>query len=1029
MALLTAGAAMANSYFYIDDFEVNPSSGNQITVPVKAHFDGRLNGFDLNITYPEGITPVGAVAGEDMTLTYMDKNGQNQTSAIPLSQGAGFMRFISAITYAGYWNTPNGIAAYGAVKWEAGDHEEMILLTLEVAEGFTGGSILLDATMSSGNDARGGTIDSPTTGSSECHVTVESGPGPDPDPDPDPVEPGNYFYIDNFEINLNASNRITVPVKAHFDGRLNGFDVTITYPEGLTPVNAVAGRDMTLTYLNKNGQAQTSTIGLSYNEVFTRFISAITIGGYWNSPSGLAMYGAVKWEAGDHDEMILLTMEAADGFTGGDILIDATMSSGQDVRGGIINSPARGTSECHVTVKSDPVVSDGNYFYIDDFEVDPSASNQITVPVKANFDARLNGYYLEITYPEGLTPVKAVAGRDMTVAYMDKNGHNQTKAIPLNKNDELTRFVGAIDFGGYWYGPNGLEMYGAVKWDAGIHEEMFLLTLQVDEDFDGGDILVHSEMSSGYDNRGGALPSMVVADDACHVTVAPIPVAKTPVPFISYDNETATLTVWSDVEGAMVSVYINDVDMGQFENQYTHEFTRTDENQEFDIVAYAKAEGKSVSDYVNLTITVEALSAEPEPADDNVLKLADAQAVRGQTVVIPLLLNNATDITAFQTDVYLPEGFEMVKQDGEFLIETSSRLSDHIVMTNTLPDGSVRILCYSPMLNPIDGNEGELVYITVKVPDNAEGGDYTMSLKNNKLTTTAYEELRCANTYSTLNVLPYIMGDANNSGTVTVTDVVLAARYALDYDLDGFVFGAADVNGDGEITVTDVVLIARLVLYPQSGALMRAPAIVNLNEAMSGEDFNIAAGETRTVTIALDNTLNYTAFQLDMMLPDGMTASNFRLTNRAASHVLDFNTLADGHVRLMCYSTELATIDGSEGALLTFDVTAVGNVEGNINVDGIEMVTADFQTLMLDAFAMNVNGVTAVNEIAAATRIYSDGHDIFVESPVDQVLTVSDMAGRAQQVKVIAGHNVIANPGNGVYIVAARGKTAKLMLK
>ena len=1026
MALLTAGAAMANS-FYIDDFEVDPQDTNQITVPVKAHFDARVSAFQVDITLPEGLTASNLEAGSDLTLSYLDKNGNNQTMTANLYK-SGFNTFLSAISTPGYWNSPSGLEMYGVVKWEAGDYDEMVLLTLDVASNFTGGEILVNYDLSSGNDTRGGTIGSSVRGESECNVTLGNTPNPDPDPDPE-VPGDNYFYIDNFEVNPNSSNQITVPVKAHFSGRLNAFDVTFTYPEGLTPVNAIPGRDMTLTYMDAAGRTQTRAFALSQSEDHTHFITAITQGGYWYGPNGLEMYGAVKWEAGDYDEMILVTLQVDADFNGGDIVFDATFASGEDTRGGTIGNTATGNSVCHVSLRPDPVVTSGCYFFIDDFEVNQVVSNQITVPVKAHFDGRLNGYYLEITYPEGLTPVRAVAGRDMTVAYMDKNGVNQTKAVPLNKNDELTRFVGAIDFGGYWYVAGNLEMYGAVKWEAGTHEEMFLLTLQVDENFFGGDILIHSEVSSGRDTRGGNIVGTIIEETVFHVLTAVEPMDKTPAPSVSYDNETATVTVWSDVEGAMVSVYINDEDMGQYENMFTYTFPRGEANEDYDIIAYAKADGMLVSDYVTLTVTVEAEPVEPDPVpDNNILKLADTEVVRGQTVVIPLLLTNETDVTAFQTDIYLPAGFEMMKQDGEFMIETSGRLSDHIVMANTQADGSVRVLCYSPMLNPITGNDGELIYITVMVPDNAEG-EYTLSLKNSKLTTTAYEELRLANTYSTLNVQPYITGDANNSGTVTVTDVVLAARYALNYDPEGFVFGAADVNGDGEITVTDVVLIARLVLYPNSGAPMRAPSLMDLNELMSGEDFNIAAGETRTVTIALDNTLNYTAFQFDMMLPDGLTASNFRLTSRAASHVLDSNIQPDGSVRLMCYSTELATIDGSEGALLTFDVTAIGNVEGNITVDGIEMVTADFQTLFLDNFAMNVNGVTAVNEIAAATRIYSDGHDIIVESPVDQVVTVSDIAGRAQQVKVIAGYNVIPNPGDGIYVVGARGKTAKLMLK
>ena len=40
------------------------------------------------------------------------------------------------------------------------------------------------------------------------------------------------------------------------------------------------------------------------------------------------------------------------------------------------------------------------------------------------------------------------------------------------------------------------------------------------------------------------------------------------------------------------------------------------------------------------------------------------------------------------------------------------------------------------------------------------------------------------------------------------------------------------------------------------------------------EDFTISPGETRTVSILLDNEAEYTAFQSDLYLPEGLTAAN-----------------------------------------------------------------------------------------------------------------------------------------------------------
>jgi hypothetical protein len=44
-------------------------------------------------------------------------------------------------------------------------------------------------------------------------------------------------------------------------------------------------------------------------------------------------------------------------------------------------------------------------------------------------------------------------------------------------------------------------------------------------------------------------------------------------------------------------------------------------------------------------------------------------------------------------------------------------------------------------------------------------------------------------------------------------------------------------------------------------------------------------------------------------------------------------------------------------------------VDGNITVDGTEMVTTHCQTVMLDRFSIGVNGTTGVNEMAAGKTV------------------------------------------------------------
>ena len=357
---------------------------------------------------------------------------------------------------------------------------------------------------------------------------------------------------------------------------------------------------------------------------------------------------------------------------------------------------------------------------------------------------------------------------------------------------------------------------------------------------------------------------------------------------------------------------------------------------------------------------------------DNYLSMRDTTAFHGETIVIPVAMTNADQIVSFQTDIFLPEGLEIVQEDGEYLIDPSDRMTrTHSLLSDDVSSGAVRVLCYSSNYKPFTGNSGDdLFYITVKVADDADG-DYTIQLRNTLFTTSDFNEIVAPDVAGNVNVFAYILGDANNNGTVTVTDVVVTSQYVLEMNPNPFVFAAADVNVDGNITVTDVSRIAWMVLNPTLNVPLRAPALWNNGDCISAEGITLNEGETRTVSIVLDNEMAYSAFQLDLMLPEGLTPSNFRLTDRAGSHSFDVNTLVNGGIRTLCYSPSLTAINGHEGALLTFDVMATGDVMGNIRVDGIEFVTTDCQTVLLDGFAIAVNNASSVNEFVKGKTIAS----------------------------------------------------------
>lgn len=77
----------------------------------------------------------------------------------------------------------------------------------------------------------------------------------------------------------------------------------------------------------------------------------------------------------------------------------------------------------------------------------------------------------------------------------------------------------------------------------------------------------------------------------------------------------------------------------------------------------------------------------------------------------------------------------------------------------------------------------------------------------------------------------------------------------------------------------------------------------------------------------------------------------------------------------------------------------------------------------------SLNSTTDVHELAMNSKIYAEGLNIIIESPIEQSAVISDISGRARSVNLQAGRNEIPVNASGIYIVRIREKTTKLMLK
>lgn len=145
----------------------------------------------------------------------------------------------------------------------------------------------------------------------------------------------------------------------------------------------------------------------------------------------------------------------------------------------------------------------------------------------------------------------------------------------------------------------------------------------------------------------------------------------------------------------------------------------------------------SVTDLPYLLCMGENAGADDETASpdnyDNTLMFGDLTTAAGKEVVLPIKMKNTCDISAYQFDLYLPEGFTVaVDEDGMEKIEVGSRTTSrrHVIDCAKQKDGSVRVMSYSMKNALFKGEHGAVAEITVKAAGDLKAGTYQIKATN-----------------------------------------------------------------------------------------------------------------------------------------------------------------------------------------------------------------------------------------------------------------------------------------------------------
>lgn len=236
----------------------------------------------------------------------------------------------------------------------------------------------------------------------------------------------------------------------------------------------------------------------------------------------------------------------------------------------------------------------------------------------------------------------------------------------------------------------------------------------------------------------------------------------------------------------------------------------------------------------------------------NELVMPCVSVTSGESLQIPVLLDNETELSAFQCDVYLPEGMALdLDSDGEFDVKLNPErtTSSHKIMTSMLSDGAVRIAVYSTSNKTFKGNNGELFYLNLTTDAETEG-EKNISLKKVIFSTANAEKVLLEEVTAKILMVKYqprncfiVRDTIVTAGSSFLLPVVLTNESELSaFQCDVYLSkgltllvtedGDSDVRLDEERATSSHVIMA----YAQNNGSIRVVSYANPTKNFSGNN-------------------------------------------------------------------------------------------------------------------------------------------------------------------------------------------------
>lgn len=206
-----------------------------------------------------------------------------------------------------------------------------------------------------------------------------------------------------------------------------------------------------------------------------------------------------------------------------------------------------------------------------------------------------------------------------------------------------------------------------------------------------------------------------------------------------------------------------------------------------------------------------------------------------------------------------------------------------------------------------------------------------------------------------------ILGDVDGDGKLNIADAEALVSYILGTYPGTINKNLVDLNNDGEIDIFDVTLLVNMVLEDDTNDPNGSRAFSRGDN--SQEEMIRLKAEANNVYLSIDEAEQFTAFQFDITLPEGVELTGVKLAESTTDHMLKFVKHRGNRYRVVGLSFTNELLATSNGQLIDLQVSDA--IRGNdVSIDNVLFVTPS------NKVTTHIDGIEH-NQQAADDNIYN----------------------------------------------------------